>query len=109
MDTFDEFASKFPFDLSDWSNILHISARTIQRYRRDKKRLDSIHTDRLLQVMMLLNKGLEVFGNSENLTMWLNSKNIALGGISPISLLDNAFGINMVTNELTKIEHGVLA
>ncbi|OGU62264.1 MAG: hypothetical protein A2V66_17950 [Ignavibacteria bacterium RBG_13_36_8] len=109
LDTFDELASEFPFDLSDWSKILHISERTIQRYRRDKKKLDSIHTDRLLQIMILLNKGVEVFGNSDNFITWLNSINIALGGITPISLLDNAFGINMVTNELTKIEYGILA
>ena len=109
LDTFDAFASEFPFDLSDWSKILHISERTIQRYRRDKKKLDSIHTDRLLQIMILLNKGVEVFGNSNNFMTWLNSINIALGGITPISLLDNTFGINMVTNELIKIEYGVLA
>jgi putative toxin-antitoxin system antitoxin component (TIGR02293 family) len=109
LDTFDELAGEFPFGLSDWSKILHISERTIQRYRRDKKKLDSIHTDRLLQIMILLNKGIEVFGNSNNFRTWLNSANIALGGVTPISLLDSAFGINMVTNELTKIEYGVLA
>ncbi|MBN2213424.1 MAG: DUF2384 domain-containing protein [Bacteroidales bacterium] len=109
LDSFDELSAEFPFNLSDWSKILHISERTIQRYRRDKKKLDSIHTDRLLQIMILLNKGVEVFGNPNNFMTWLNSINIALGGITPISLLDNAFGINMVTNELTKIEYGVLA
>ena len=109
IDTFDELTGKFPFNLSDWSRILHISERTIQRYRRDKKRLDPIHTDRLLQIMMLLNEGLDVFGDSGNFVTWLNSKNVALGGINPIDLLDNAFGINMLTSELTKIEHGILA
>jgi len=109
LDTFDEIAEEFPFDLSDWSRILHVSVRTIQRYRKDKKRFDSIHTDRLLHIMILLNKGIEVFGNNENFISWLNSLNIALGSIKPIELLDNSFGINLVTNELIKIEHGVLA
>ena len=108
-DTFDKLTGNFPFDLSDWSRILHISERTIQRYRRDKKKFDSIHTDRFLQVMMLLNKGIEVFGNSDNFITWLNSVNIAFVGIKPITLLDNSFGIKMVNDELTKIEHGVLA
>ncbi|MFC2087879.1 antitoxin Xre/MbcA/ParS toxin-binding domain-containing protein [Bacteroidota bacterium] len=108
-DTFDELTGNFPFEMSDWSKILHISERTIQRYRRDKKKLDSIHTDRFLHIVILLNKGIEVFGNPDNFLTWLNSKNISLGGLKPISLLDNAFGINMVTDELIKIEHGVLA
>ncbi|MFA6400192.1 MAG: antitoxin Xre/MbcA/ParS toxin-binding domain-containing protein [Salinivirgaceae bacterium] len=109
LDTFDEITGEFPFDLSDWSRILHISERTIQRYRKDKRKFDSIHTDRLLQIMILLNKGIEVFGNTDNFLSWLNSLNIALGSIKPIELLDNSFGINMVTNELIKIEYGVLA
>ena len=109
LNTFDKLTGNFPFDLTDWSKILHISERTIQRYRRDNKKFDSIHTDRLLHIMILLNKGIEVFGNSNNFMIWLNSVNIALGGITPISLLDNSFGINMITDELTKIEHGILA
>ncbi len=109
LDTFDEITSEFPFNLSDWSRILHLSERTIQRYRKDKRKFDSIHTDRLLQIIILLNKGIEVFGNTDNFISWLNSLNIALGSIKPIELLDNSFGINMVTNELMKIEYGVLA
>lgn len=109
LDTFDEITGEFPFDLSDWSRILHISERTIQRYRKDKRKFDSIHTDRLLQIMIFLNKGIEVFGNTDNFISWLNSVNIVLGGIKPIELLDNSFGINLVTNELIKIEYGVLA
>jgi len=109
LDTFDKITNEFPFNLSDWSRILHISERTIQRYRKDKRKFDSIHTDRLLQIMILLNKGIEVFGNTDNFISWLNSLNIALGSIKPIELLDNSFGINMVTNELIKIEYGVLA
>lgn len=107
--TFDEIAAVFPFDLSDWSRMLHMSERTIQRYRKDNKKFDSIHTDRLLQIIILLNKGTEVFGNTDKFISWLNSVNIAFGSIKPIELLDNSFGINMVTNELIKIEYGVLA
>ncbi len=59
--------------------------------------------------MILLNKGIEVFGSSDNFISWLNSVNIALGSIKPIELLDNSFGINLVTDELMKIEYGVLA
>jgi len=107
--TFDEISTKFPFDLADWSRILHISERTIQRYRKDKRKFDSMHTDRLLQIMILLNKGIDVFGSKDNFISWLNSINIALGSIKPIDLLDSSFGINLVTNELVKIEYGVLA
>lgn len=108
-DTFDRFTGTFPLNSTDWSRILNVSERTIQRYKREKKRFDSIHTERLLYVMLLFKKGIEVFGNTTNFISWINSKNISLGGIEPISLLDNVFGINMVKDELIKIEHGILA
>jgi putative toxin-antitoxin system antitoxin component (TIGR02293 family) len=107
--TFNEFTVSYPLNISTWSKILNMSERTIQRYRREKKRLDSIHTEKLLLIMLLFNKGVSVFGNISNFLAWINSKSIPLGGVKPIDLLDNSFGINMVKDELIKIEHGVLA
>lgn len=107
--TFNEFTVSYPLNISTWSKILNMSERTIQRYRREKKRLDSIHTEKLLLIMLLFNKGVSVFGNITNFLAWINSKSIPLGGVKPIDLLDNSFGINMVKDELIKIEHGVLA
>ncbi len=68
-----------------------------------------IYSEKIIEIQLLFNKGVEVFGNTENFHNWLNSKSIALGGINPISLLDNTFGIMMLDDELTRIEHGVLA
>ena len=41
--------------------------------------------------------------------IWLDAENIALGGVKPKSLLDSTFGIEIVKDELTRIEHGILA
>jgi putative toxin-antitoxin system antitoxin component (TIGR02293 family) len=107
--TFDQFSEKFPLNYSDWSRILHVSERTMQRYKKEKKKFDSLHSEKLLMIMLLFQKGIEVFGNSSKFISWINSKNIALGGIKPKNLLDNSFGINMIKDELIKIEHGILA
>ena len=107
--TFNEFTVSYPLNISTWSKILNMSERTIQRYKREKRRLDSIHTEKLLLIMLLFNKGVSVFGSTSNFLTWINSKSIPLGGVKPIDLLDNSFGINMVKDELIKIEHGVLA
>lgn len=108
-DTFDNLSVRFPLNNSDWSRILNVSERTIQRYRREKKRFDSTRSERLLLIMLLLKKGVDVFGSSDNFITWLNSKNISLGGIKPIKMLDNTFGVNLIKDELIRIEHGVLA
>ena len=107
--TFDEFSIVYPLNSMDWSRILNVSERTIQRYRREKRRFNPIHTEKLLLIMLLFKKGTEVFGSTSDFLIWINSRNIALGGIKPVELLDNSFGINMVNDELLRIEHGVLA
>lgn len=107
--TFDKFSGRFPLNNTEWSRILKVSERTMQRYKKEKKRFDSLHSERLLLIMLLFKKGEEVFESTDNFIHWLNSENISLGGIKPIRMLDNSFGVNMVKNELIRIEHGVLA
>ena len=107
--TFTKMTEKSPFGLDDWSSFLHLSERTMQRYKKEKKAFDPIHSERILEITMLYDRGSEVFGKSEKFDTWLNSKSIALGGIKPKELLDSTFGIGMLKNELTRIEYGVLA
>ena len=95
--------------VSDWSNILHLSERTLQRYKKEKIDLSPIYSEKVLEIKLLFSKGTDVFGNLENFNQWLNSKNIALGGVKPVSFLDNTFGIVLLKDLLTRIEHGVLA
>ncbi|WP_207430015.1 type II toxin-antitoxin system Xre/ParS family antitoxin [Sabulibacter ruber] len=106
---FMKIANQSPFDLSEWSVFLNLSERTIQRYKKEKKTFDPIHSEKILEVTLLYKRGTEVFGNAEGFNAWLEAKNVALGGITPKSLLDTTFGIGLVKDELTRIEHGVLA
>jgi putative toxin-antitoxin system antitoxin component (TIGR02293 family) len=106
---FRKLAAPIPFSSLDWSTILQLSERTMQRYELQKKTFDPIYSDKILQVAILYKTGIDVFGDKANFDAWLETRNIALGGISPKSLLDNTFGINLVKDELIRIENGVLA
>lgn len=103
-----DLAEKSPFSLQEWSGFLHLSERTLQRYRKEKKAFDPIYTEKILHITMLYKFGLDVFGSSEKFSYWLTEKNLVLG-TEPIALLDNVFGIQLVRDELTRIEQGVLA
>ena len=107
--TFTKMTANSPFSMDDWSVFLHLSERTIQRYKKEEKTFDPIHSEKILEITLFYNRGIEVFGNSEQFDTWLDAKNIALGGIKPKELLDSTFGIGLLKNELTRIEHGVLA
>ncbi|GHA59507.1 type II RES/Xre toxin-antitoxin system antitoxin [Pontibacter akesuensis] len=106
---FQSIADVIPFNLTDWSNFLHLSERTFQRYKKEKRTFDPLHSEKILEITLVYNKGIEVFGDKLNFDAWLNAKNVALGGGKPKELLDSTFGIGLLRDELTRIEHGVLA
>lgn len=107
--TFNKIAEASPFGLDEWSAFLHLSERTMQRYKKEKKAFDPIHSEKILEINLLFNKGTAVFGDVTKFNIWLNSNNVALGNIKPKELLDSTFGINLLRDELTHIEHGILA
>jgi putative toxin-antitoxin system antitoxin component (TIGR02293 family) len=106
---FQNIADKSPFSTSEWSNYLHLSERTFQRYKKEKRTFDPLHSEKILEITLVYNKGIEVFGDKDNFDAWLEARNVALGSIRPKELLDSTFGIGLLRDELTRIEHGVLA
>ena len=106
---FQKVSKKSPFTIHEWSAFLHMSDRTMQRYKKEKKTFDSLQSEKIIQIMLLYQMGAEVFGSSGKFDQWLDTDNLALGKIKPKTLLDNAFGISLLKDELTRMEHGVLA
>jgi putative toxin-antitoxin system antitoxin component (TIGR02293 family) len=88
--------------------LLPVTERTIQRYA-PKEHFDRVVSENILHLAEVVARGLAVFENSDNFKAWINQPSTALGGRSPKSLLPSRFGIDMVLDELTRIEHGVAA
>ena len=106
---FNSLVRSSPFSLPEWSSFLHLSERTLQRYKKEKKNFGPVYSEKILEITMLYKYGKDIFGDEKNFHAWLDSSNVALGNSSPKQLLDNNFGIEMVKDELGRIEHGVLA
>jgi putative toxin-antitoxin system antitoxin component (TIGR02293 family) len=87
-------------------SLLHITPRTAQRIIRSE-RLDVDKSDHIVQLMKIHTRCMEVFEDSEKAGRWLKTSNFALGDQTPLSLLDTSEGIELVTDELTRIEYGV--
>src|SRR5213075_1561862 len=58
---FKKIADKVPFTQKEWSDILHISERTLQRYAKDDGSFNFSVTDRILQIDKVIKRGIEVF------------------------------------------------
>lgn len=106
---FAELTKAFPFSVNDWSGFLHLSERTIQRYQKEERSFDPVSSERIIEITLLYKHAVEVFGSKKKLDAWLDIQNAALGGSKPKELLDSTFGLQLIRNELARIEHGVLS
>lgn len=93
---------------SELAGMLGVSVRTLARRRR-KRILTRNESERLYRLARVIARAEEVFGHRENGLLWLKAPNTALGGHSPISLLDTGVGAELVTDLLGKIEYGIFS
>jgi putative toxin-antitoxin system antitoxin component (TIGR02293 family) len=101
-------AEKLSFTMNEISRVLHVSERTLQRYK-DEDRLSSDISERTLMLTNLYERGVEVFENADNFTDWLRTPLPAFNNQKPIQLLDTFFGFQLILDELGRIEYGVFA
>lgn len=88
------------------SGLLHSSYRNIQRKDEDEL-LDTLKTEKVLELAALAQRGIEVIGDKESFAEWLRSPLISLGNKAPLDFLDTSFGIQMITKILGRLEQGV--
>ena len=85
---------------------LDIPERTLAR-RKKEGMLNRDESGKLVRLARIVERADEVFEDKDAALDWLKVPNAALGGVSPISLLDTDLGADAVINTLGRIEHGV--
>jgi putative toxin-antitoxin system antitoxin component (TIGR02293 family) len=88
------------------SGLLHSSYRNIQR-KEEEELLDTLKTEKVLELAAFAQRGIEVIGSKESFTEWIHSPLVSLGNKTPLHFLDTSFGIQMVTKILGRLEQGV--
>lgn len=89
--------------------LLSVSPKTIVRFKSGSHILNSAVSERILRIAMVSQKCEEVFEDRDICNQWLKSESVALGGQTPLELMESDFGIDLVLTELTRIEHGVVS
>lgn len=88
------------------ASLIGVDPRTIDNYRRHQKTFDILEGEQLLKLARLFLFGEEVFERMEDFRRWLDVESIGLGKIKPIALLNTSTGIDLVHDELMRIEEG---
>ncbi len=88
---------------------LDISTKTLERYKKQRKKLNSMRSEVLLKLVTLYKKGIEVFGYIHAFRTWLNKPAYGLDEALPAKLMVTSTGIDVIIEELVRIEYGDLA
>lgn len=89
--------------------LLNASTSTLERRRREHKRLDSVASERLDRIASVSQLAAEVFEDKQAAADWLSRSNDALGGHAPIMLCDTDIGAKQVRRALHAMEWGGVA
>ncbi|MBI4764411.1 MAG: DUF2384 domain-containing protein [Deltaproteobacteria bacterium] len=94
--------------LPEMAPLLSVTLRTIQRYSAEKVFSRAV-SERVLRIALVVARGEKVFGGRERFNVWLKEPNAALKEKRPIELLGSDFGIDLILDELGRIEHGIVS
>jgi len=103
-----ELAKYLHFTTKQMADILPITERTIQRYGNETPFSPTV-SDHILQIAEVSARGTEVFQDKEKFILWMNHPCVSFANKTPKSLLKSKFGVDMILDELGRIEHGVFS
>ncbi len=104
---FEKIMGLVPFTQKEWAGILHLSERTLQRYSKENSSFDGIYTDKILHIEQMISLGLETFTNADAFYGWLKKEKSILGNRLNFQSLSSMQGIQMVIDQLARIQYGV--
>jgi putative toxin-antitoxin system antitoxin component (TIGR02293 family) len=104
-----DFLSLSGFTQDEFQETFKTTVKTIQNHVTRELTLDAALSEKLLKSFALFDKGAEIFGSASNFHQWLNAPAYGLGNQLPFDLMDTITGIQLIEEELTRIEFGDLA
>lgn len=101
----DEVMHAAGLTLKELASSLDLSPRSLQRRRREG-RLARHESDRLYRLARIVALAKHYLGGEATATRWLRRPNRALGGSTPLDLMDTELGARAVENVLGRVAYG---
>jgi len=86
--------------------LVGLSASTAKRKLARDETLDPLVTERLTRIGAIEKLAEDTFGDPELASAWLQAPNLALGNLTPLSMLDTDIGCREISRILNAIAYG---
>jgi putative toxin-antitoxin system antitoxin component (TIGR02293 family) len=98
-------------DMTSLATVISIGLvqRTWARRVQGKDGLTPGESEKVVRLARVVARATKVFGDQKKARDWLLHASRALGGETPLSMLDTDIGANAALQELGRIDHGVFA
>ncbi|GAB4020431.1 type II RES/Xre toxin-antitoxin system antitoxin [Spirosoma koreense] len=106
---FFEIAELTGYKREQLAEVFDTSLKTFQRYEREQKKLNPQDSEKVLKIVALFQLGESVFGSAKAFRQWMDKPAYGLGNQVPFELLHTSGGIDLVLDEVVRIEYGDLA
>ncbi len=104
--SFENFKKEAALDYSQMAWLLDCARNTLIN-KKGTDVFDATISEKLVSLAEVYTRGIDVFGSLPTMLRWLQNPNRAMGGVTPFSLLQSAYGRAEVLNILGRIEWGV--
>ena len=88
------------------ANWLNINVKTFRSYKSVDIPIKEDLQEHTILLIALMKHGMDVFGNQENFSRWLETENFYLGKKKPMGYLNTISGIQFIDSRLTAMEYG---
>jgi len=103
--TFYDLAVAIDMSEKNLAALINLSPRTISNYASSKKSLDPIYSEHLLKLILLFEKGEELFGSMDEFNYWLK-KPLWNSNEKPMDWLSTSTGVDLVMSEMNQLAEG---
>jgi putative toxin-antitoxin system antitoxin component (TIGR02293 family) len=95
-------------DVGDVGAVVGIPRRTLAR-RKHQRILSPVESDRLYRLAYVTHVASATLGGLARSRVWMSRPNRALGGVTPLSLLDTDIGCRQVEDVLGHLNYGIFS
>lgn len=88
------------------SNWLNINVKTYRTYKKAEVELKEDVQEHTVMLLALMKRGIDLFGDKENFSRWLDTENFFFDKKKPMEFLNTISGIKFIQDRLTGMEYG---